>query len=245
VAVISETAARIFFPNEDPIGKRVKQGWPEGNNPWREIVGIVGDVREDGLDTGPVSEIYVPESQDAWNQLFVVMRGSIPPESLLPAAIKTIRDLDKDQPIFSVETMDKVLDDSMASRKFAMTLLGLFAALAFILAAVGVYGVISYSVSQRAKEIGIRMALGARRAQVLRLVIQEGLAVAAIGIAIGFIVATGITRAMSRFLFGVSHLDLPTYAIASGFLIFIALLASFAPASRAAGIDPSTVLHQE
>jgi putative ABC transport system permease protein len=245
VAVISETAARIFFPNEDPIGKRVKQGWPEGNNPWREIVGVVGDVREDGLDTGPVSEIYVPESQDAWNQLFVVMRTSIPSESLLPAAIKTIRDLDKDQPIFSVATMDKLLDESMASRRFSRTLLGLFAALAFILAAVGVYGVISYSVSQRAKEIGIRMALGARRDQVLRLVIREGLAMAAIGVAVGFIIAMGATRAMSNFLFGVSHLDLLTYSIASVFLILVALLASFAPASRAADIDPSAILHQE
>jgi putative ABC transport system permease protein len=245
VAVISETAARIFFPNEDPIGKRVKQGWPESTNPWREIVGVVGDVREDGLDTGPVSEIYVPESQDAWNQLFVVMRTSIPSELLLPSVIKTIRDLDKDQPIFSVETMDKLLDESMASRRFSMTLLGLFAALAFILAAVGVYGVISYSVSQRAKEIGIRMALGARRDQVLRLVIREGLAMAAIGVAVGFIIAMGITRAMSNFLFGVSHVDLLTYSIASVFLILVALLASFAPASRAAGIDPSAILHQD
>jgi putative ABC transport system permease protein len=126
-----------------------------------------------------------------------------------------------------------------------MTLLGLFAALAFIRTAVGVYGVISYSVSQRAKEIGIRMALGARRDQVLRLVIREGLAMAAIGVAVGLIIAMGATRAMSNFLFGVSHLDLLTYSITSVFLIFVALLASFAPASRAAGIDPSAILHQE
>ncbi len=245
VAVISETAARRFFPNEDPIGKRLKQGWPESKTPWREIVGVVGDVREDGLDTGPVSEIYVPESQDAWNQLFVVMRTSVASESLLPAATRTIRQLDKDQPVFSVQTMDKVLNNSTASRRFSMTLLGLFAALAFILAAVGVYGVISYSVSQRAKEIGIRMALGARRNQVVHLVVREGLLMAAIGVATGFVIAFGVTRAMSNLLFGVSHLDPLTYAIAGAFLTLVALLASFAPAARAAGIDPSAVLHQE
>jgi len=245
VAVISETAARRFFPNEDPIGKRLKQGWPETKSPWREIVGVVGDVREDGLDTGPVSEIYVPESQDAWNQLFVVIRTAIPSESLLPAAMKTIRNLDKDQPVFSVQTMDKVLSDSMASRRFSMTLLGLFAGLAFILAAVGVYGVISYSVSRRAQEIGIRMALGARRQQVVRLVLHEALATTAIGIVIGLIIAIVFTRAMSGLLFGISNLDIPTYAIASCFLILVALTASFAPAFRAATIDPSLVLHQE
>ncbi|HXC42464.1 MAG TPA: ABC transporter permease, partial [Candidatus Dormibacteraeota bacterium] len=219
VAVISETTARRFFPNEDPIGKQLKQGWPESKSAWRQIVGVVGDVREDGLDTGPVSEIYVPESQDAWNQLFVVIRTAIPSESLLPAAMKTIRDLDKDQPVFSVQTMDKVLSDSMASRRFSMTLLGLFAGLAFILAAVGVYGVISYSVSRRAQEIGIRMALGASRQQVVRLVLHEGLATTAIGIVIGLIIAIVFTRAMSRLLFGISNLDIPTYAIASCLLI--------------------------
>lgn len=245
VALISESAARRFFSDEDPIGKRLKQGWPESKTSWREIIGVVGDVREDGLDTGAVSEIYVPESQDAWNQLFVVMRTSIAPDSLLPAAIKTIRLLDKDQPVFSMQTMDKVLNDSMASRRFSMSLLGLFAALAFILAAVGVYGVISYSVSQRAKEIGIRMALGARRDQVVRLVVREGLLMAALGVAIGFVIAFGATRAMSNLLFGVSHLDLVTYSVAGGFLTLVALLASFAPASRASSIDPSAVLHQE
>jgi putative ABC transport system permease protein len=245
IAVISATAARRFFPNEDAIGKRLKQGWPEDNSPWREIVGVVGDVREDGLDTGPVSEIYVPESQDAWNQLFVVMRGSVASESLLPMAMKTIRDLDKNQPIFSAQTMDTVLETSMASRRFSMTLLGLFAALAFILAAVGVYGVISYSVSRRAQEIGIRMALGARRDQVIRLVLREGITMAGIGVGVGLLIAMAATRAMSSLLFGVSTIDIPTYGIASCFLIFVALAASFAPASRAARMDPSEILHQE
>jgi len=245
VAVISETAARRFFPNEDPIGKQVKQGWPEQKTPWREIVGVVADVREDGLDTGPVSEIYLPESQESWNQLFVVMRTFIPAESVLPAAARTIRDMDKDQPIFSVQTMDKLLHESMASRRFSMILLGLFAALAFILAAVGVYGVINYSVSQRAKEIGIRMALGAPRDHVVRLVVREGLMMAAIGVAVGLLIAIGVTRAMSNLLFGVSNLDFLTYAVAGAFLILVALLASFVPAAQAAGIDPSTVLHQD
>ena len=245
VVVVSETAARRFFPNEDPIGKRLKQGWPETKGPWREIVGVVGDVREDGLDAGPVSEIYVPETQDAWNQLFVVIRTVIDPASLLPAAVKTVREVDKDQPIFSVQTMDKVLADSMVSRRFSMTLLGLFAGLAFTLAGVGVYGVISYSVSQRAQEIGIRMALGARRDQVISLVVLEGMAMAAIGIAIGLIMAILVTRAISSLLFGVSNIDIPTYTIASCLLILVALAASFAPAFRAATIDPSTILRQE
>jgi len=245
VAVISETAARRFFPNEDPIGKRLKQGWPESKGPWREVVGVVGDVREDGLDTGPVSEIYVPERQDAWNQLFVVVRTTINSESVLPVAIRTVRSLDKDQPIFSVQTMDKVLSDSMESRRFSMTMLGLFAALAFILAAVGVYGLISYSVSRRSQEIGIRMALGARRDQVIRLLVREGMATAAIGVSVGLAIALVATRAMSSLLFGVSNVDLPTYAVASVFLILVALAASFAPASRAAAIDPSSALRQE
>jgi putative ABC transport system permease protein len=245
VAVISETAARRFFPNEDPIGKRLKQGWPESKGPWREIVGVVGDVREDGLDGGAISEIYVPESQDAWNQLFVVIRTTIDPGVVLPAAIRTIRDLDKDQPVFSVQSMDKVLADSMASRRFSMILLGLFAALAFTLAAVGVYGVISYSVSRRAQEIGIRMALGARRSQIIRLVVGEGAAMAAVGVGSGLILAMVVTRAIASLLFAVSTVDVPTYAVASCFLILIALAASIVPAFRAASTDPSAVLHQE
>jgi putative ABC transport system permease protein len=245
VAVISETAARRFFPNEDPIGKLLKQGWPETEGPWREIVGVVGDVREDGLDTGLVSEIYVPETQDAWNQVFVVLRTAINSESVLPAAIRTVRSLDKDQPIFSVQTMDKVLSGSMEARRFSMTLLGLFAALAFILAAVGVYGLISYAVSRRSQEIGIRMALGASRDQVIRLVVREGMATAATGIVVGLAIALIATRAMSALLFGVSNVDLPTYAIASAFLILVALAASFAPASRAAAVDPCSALRQE
>jgi putative ABC transport system permease protein len=192
-----------------------------------------------------VSEIYVPKRQDAWNQVFVVIRTAINSESVLPAAIRSVRSLDKDQPIFSVQTMDKVVSDSMESRRFSMTLLGLFAALAFILAAVGVYGLISYSVSQRSQEIGIRMALGARRDQVIRLVVREGMATAAIGVAVGLALALVATRAMSSLLFGVSNVDLPTYAVASVFLILVALAASFAPASRAAAIDPSSALRQE
>jgi putative ABC transport system permease protein len=160
-------------------------------------------------------------------------------------AIRTVRSLDKDQLIFSVQTMDKVLSDSMESRRFSMTMLGLFAALAFVLSAVGVYGLISYSVSRRSQEIGIRMALGARRDQVIRLVVREGMAMAAIGVAVGLAIALVATRAMSSLLFGVFDVDLPTYAIASVFLILVALAASFAPAARAAAIDPSSALRQE
>jgi predicted permease len=245
VVVINENAARRFFPNDDPIGRRVKQGWPESPTPWREIVGVVGDVKEDGLDSELVSEIYVPESQETWNQMFVVIRTVTDPVSLLPAARKTVRDLDKDLPVFSARTMDKLLYDSIASRRFSMILLGLFAALAFLLAAVGVYGVISYSVSQRKQEIGIRVALGAGPGQVVRLILREGMTVAAIGATAGLAMAIGVTRAMSSLLFGISSIDVPTYAIATGFLTLVALAASYGPATRATGIDPAVALRQE
>lgn len=245
VAVISETAARRFFPNEDPIGRRVKQGWPESHTPWREIVGVVGDVREDGLDSETISEMYVPESQETWNQMFVVVRTATDPESLLPAARKTVRELDKALPIFSVQTMDKLLFHSLASRRFSVTLLGLFAALAFVLAAVGVFGVISYSVSQRTQEIGIRVALGAGRGQVMRLVVGEGMTVAAIGVAAGLAIAMSVTRLMSSLLFGISSTDILTYVIATGLLTLVALAASYVPASRATAIDPAIALRQE
>jgi predicted permease len=245
VMAINEAAAKKFFPDEDPLGKRIKQAWPESPGPWREIVGVVGNVKQNGLDTGELAEIYLPHTQNTWNSMTMVMRTSVPPASMFPAAKAAIQEIDRELPISAVHTMDEYLVQSLGRRNFTMMLLGIFAGMALLLAGVGMYGVIAYSLSQRIPEFGIRVALGARRADVVKLVVGEGMVTAAIGILLGLGAAFPLTRMTASLLYGVGAYDPLSFALVCVVIVTIAIAASLVPAYRATRVDPLAALRQE
>jgi len=227
------------------LGKRITfQGGP--NNPiWREIVGIVGHVKHNGLEGESRVQYYIPHSQVQNAFMTLVVRTSGDPASLTGAVRGAISGLDKDLPVFRVKTMEQFVSDSMAQRRFAMTLVGIFAAVAMALACVGLYGVLSYSITQRSHEIGIRMALGAQISDVLRLVVGEGMLLALAGVAIGSVASFLLTRLMASLLFGVTPGDPLTFATIAASLTLVALVACFAPARRATRVDPIVALRYE
>lgn len=245
--VVSDSFARRFFPDEDPIGKRVEFGWmTEG---WQEIVGVAGDVKHSGLDQPSLPATYVPYRQQpalaARVGRTVVIRAAGEPESLLAAVREQVFALDRDQPISALRTMDEVMSRSIATRRLTTSLLGALAAVALLLAAVGLYGLVSHLVVQRTHEIGIRMALGARRGQVLRQVVSRGVVLALAGTACGLAASAALARLMSSLLYEVSATDPPTFAAVPVVLVAVALAASLLPARRAARLDPTTALRAE
>ena len=245
VAIIDETMARKYWPDEDPMGKRITfQGGP--NNPiWREIVGIVGHVKHRGLEGESRVQYYIPHSQTQNAFMSLVVRASVDPTSLTGAVRGAISGLDKDLPVFRVKTMEQFVSESMAQRRFAMALVGIFAAVALALACVGLYGVLSYSITQRFREIGIRMALGASGADVLRLVVGQGMLLALAGVALGSVAAFLLTRLMANLLFAVTASDPLTFVTIASLLTLVALVACFAPARRATKVDPIEALRYE
>jgi putative ABC transport system permease protein len=245
VTVINETMARRFWPNEDPIGKRLKQGWPEDKNPWREVIGVVADVKLNGVDSETPLQAYLPMSQEPSRYLGLIVRTVGDPLLAASMVEQTIYSIDKDLPIFDIRSMDQMLGNAIAQQRLTMVLLAGFAVLALVLAAVGIYGVISYSVTQRTHEIGIRIAMGAQARDVLRLIIGQGMLLTLIGIAAGLITSLAITRLMKSLLFGVSETDPLTYISLSIVLLFVALLACYIPARRAIRIDPMVALRHE
>ncbi|HEX8459368.1 MAG TPA: ABC transporter permease [Pyrinomonadaceae bacterium] len=245
VAVISETMARRFWPNQDPTGKRFTPGSLTSTDPgdWITVVGVAKDVRQFELVADPKPQMYLPYVQAEFfapNDL--VISTDLEPLSLAASVRRTVLEVDKDQPISDIRTMEDIVSESVARQRFSMLLLGIFAALALVLAAVGIYGVMSYSVAQRTREFGIRMALGARRSDVLRLAVGQGVKLVLIGIAIGLGAAFILTRVMSSLLFGVSATDPLTFITISLVLTGVAALASFIPARRATKIDPMLAL---
>jgi putative ABC transport system permease protein len=246
--IINQTLARRFWPNENPIGKRIKQGGQQSPYPWRTIVGVAGDVRHSGFETDIMPEIFVPYldmRKPLMNALFLVVRTNSEPMSLVAAVRAAVAALDPDQAVSSIRTLEERVALSVAERRFNMLLLGLFSAIALVLAAVGIYSVMAYSVTQRTHEIGIRMALGAQTRDVLKLVVGQGMVLALIGVVIGLGAALGLTRLMSSLLFEVSATDPLTFALTAALLAAVALLACYVPARRATKVDPMVALRYE
>jgi putative ABC transport system permease protein len=246
VAIIDETLARRYWPDESPLGKRIAVDRDNDGRPnWREIVGVAGHVKLYGLDADARIQIYVPYTQLPASVMTLVIRSETDPLGLVAAVREQVLSIDGDQPLGNVMTFEEVLEQSTADRRFSMLLFAIFAVVALVLAAVGIYGVISYMVTQRTHEIGIRMALGARPGDVLRLVMGRAMMLAVAGIVSGVVAAFGLTRLMTSFLFQVSTTDSITFVIISLFLAAVALLASYIPARRATRVDPMVALRYE
>lgn len=248
-AIINETMARQYWPGESAVGKRFKLGGTNSTKLWMTVVGIIGDIKEMGLEAAPKAEMFFPYQQlpeTLWNMpRDLTVRTSGDPLSVTAAVRQAIWAVDPAQPISNVRTMEEILSEEVAQRRIGMTLLVAFAGLALLLASLGIYGVLSYSVTQRTQEIGIRMALGAGRNDVLRQVMGGGLRLAGAGVAIGLIVSFALTRLMTGLLFGVSASDPRTLIGVTVLLIAVALLACYIPARRATKIDPMIALRYE
>lgn len=243
VAVISETMARRFWPNEDPIGKRFTPGDASRDDQWIQVIGVVNDVRQFQLTAEPRPQMYLTYEQVGFfAPRFLVVRTDVEPSSLAGAVRQAVWEIDKDQPVSNIQTMEEVVSESIARQRFSMLLLAIFAGVALVLAAVGIYGVMSYSVAQRTHEIGIRMALGAQTGTVLKLAVGHGLKLLLAGIVIGLVAASLLTRLMSTLLFGVTPTDPLTFTAISLILLAVGLLASYIPARRATKVDPVIAL---
>lgn len=250
VTIVNEAFVRHYFPNEEPLGRRLKLGHPP--RIWRgqrfnsfEIVGVVRDVKSAGLDANTEPTYYVPATQAPLQDMSLLVRTSTEPTSIVPALRQAVWSIDPNQPISNVNTMEQIVSDSIGKPRLNMTLMALFGALAMILAAIGIYGLLSYTVTQRTQEMGIRMALGAQAGDVLRLVLKQGMALAVIGQAIGVIGALALTRLIRGLLFGVTPTDFTIFAGVVVVLTTIALFACYLPARRATKVDPLKALRYE
>jgi putative ABC transport system permease protein len=246
VVILSESMARYFFKDENAIGRHVS--WKQFNGNWSqpaEIVGIAADSRADGIDKQPVHTIYLPYTQVGAPSTVLVRSATGTPDRLAPHVIETIRQLDPNRPIDHIQSLEEIRDESIAPQRLNATLIGMFAALALAIATVGVAGVLAFSVSQRTNELGIRMALGAERGTILRMILGEGAAMALVGLAIGGIAAVPLSGLLNGLLFGIEPADPLTIAGAALLLVAVALVAAWLPARRATTIDPISALRAE
>jgi putative ABC transport system permease protein len=246
VAIINETMARQFWPGENALVKRFKLGSDDAQNPWVAVVGVVGDVKEMGLEAPAKAEMFFPYQQlprMLWNMpRDLAVRTTGDPMSVAAAVRQAVWSVDRNQPVSNIRTMDEILAEEVAQRRIGIALLAAFAALALALASLGIYGVLSYSVAQRVREIGVRMALGAGRKDVLRMALADGMRLAAAGVAVGLGTSFALTRLMASLLFGVSASDPLTLGGVTLLLIAVALVACFIPARRATKVDPMVAL---
>ena len=243
VAIIDESTAQKYWPNRDPLGRRVRFR-RDPSKPWTTIVGIVKDIKSDGLDIDGVPHIYVPSYQDSNRRLSVVLRTSLPAAALEPRIRRDVQSIDPGLPVFGVASMNDVLDRSLASRRFSADLVGGFAGLAALLASIGIYGLLAYMVGQSSREIGIRMALGARREDILRMFLRRAVVLAGAGVVIGLVLAASSASVMASLLYGVRPHDPAVFLIVPLLLFAVAVLASYLPARRATKVDPVLALRE-
>jgi len=252
VVIVNEELARLYWPGQDPLGKQLQPGAPGGTSPWLTVVGVAGNVHSQGQDQGFHAETYVPCAQYPWlagllgpEHLLVRTSPAAKPESLIRAIVREVRRLDTGVPVADILTMDQVAREPVATQRMVMALMLSFAVLALVLSALGTYSVLSYSIAQRTQEIGMRMALGAQRGSVLRLVVGGGVRLAALGIALGIVAALALTRLMTDLLFGVRATDPVTFGAVTAVLVVSSLVASYIPARRAVNVDPIVALRHE
>jgi predicted permease len=243
VAIIDETTARKYWPTRDPLGRRLQFG-QDPTEPRVMVVGIVKDIKNDGLDIAGIPHIYVPIYQSLHKNISVVLRTSLPAKVLEPQIRHEIQSIDPGLPVFNISSMNDVLDRSLASRRFSADLVGGFAGVALLLASIGIYGLSAYMVGQRSREIGIRMALGARRWDVLKLILGKGVVLASVGIVAGVVVSAATASMMASLLYGVHPHDLLVFLAVPLLLFAVAVLASYLPARRAANVDPIFALRE-
>jgi putative ABC transport system permease protein len=243
VVIIDETTARKYWPTWDPLGQRLRFG-ADLTEPRMTVVGIVKDIKSDGLDIDGIPHIYVPVYQSPDRDLSIVLRTSLPAKVLEPQIRHEIQSIDPGLPAFNVSSMNDVVDRSLASRRFSADLVGGFAGLALLLASIGIYGLLAYMVGQRAREIGVRMALGARRWDVLKLILGKGVVLAGVGIVVGVIFSAATASLMASLLYGVHPHDLLVFLAVPLLLFAVAVLASYLPARRATKVDPIVALRE-
>jgi putative ABC transport system permease protein len=245
IAVINQAAARTYWPNQDPVGKRVGVRFRGAKPDWTTIVGVIADARTESLADAGVPQVYFDIYQRPAKFLAFYLRGQVDPAAI-PAQVRTqIQAVDAELPVFRAETLDDVLSSSLSVRRFSMEMVALFAATALLLAALGIYGTVSYLVNEQSREIAIRLALGAQRRNILKMVLRQGLTLATAGAGVGLVGALIVSHLMAGLLYGVSPDDLTTFAGVTIVLTSVALAASYIPALRAMRLDPITTLHSE
>ena len=246
VCLIDETFAKTHWPGESPIGKRVKFGnLTDATTPWMEVVGVVAHVKNYGVDQPSRVEIYLPMYQRNSNSATIVVETGGDPASLSAGLREAVHSVDPDLPLFAVRTLDEIQASQTAPRRLAVVLRSVFSAVALLLAAIGIYGVVSYAVALRTQEIGIRMALGAKRDDISRMVLRFGVRMSLIGVTVGLVAAFGLARTMAGLLFQTSTADPPTFSIVPLLLMAVAILACWVPARRATRVDPLVALRTE
>jgi putative ABC transport system permease protein len=245
VVVINETFARGFFSQGEAIGQRIKLGAPGSPRPWMLIAGVVKDVKSDGLDTESMPEMYMPYSQNVSSGMTLVVRTLSNPSNSVAAVREQVQAIDKDQPVYDIRTLAQLLGEAIAQRRLNMLLLGAFALIALLLATSGIFGLMTYTVTQRTHEIGIRMALGAQKSDILKLIFGRGMSLTLIGLMVGLAAAFALTRLMSSLLFNVSATDPLTFLSVALLLAAVALVACYIPARRAMKVDPLIALRYE
>ena len=235
VLIVNETFARQFWPGQNPVGKHVIVGrWTEGG----EVIGVADDIKNRGVGQDPQPQVYIPFAQLPWNNMYLLVRTAVPPHTLVSQIRQQVSSVDPDQPVTGIATVEELMDTSRTQPRFIMLLLALFSMTALLLAIIGIYGVLAYSVAQRQHELGIRLALGAKSADILRLVVRQGLLLAAVGVAIGLAAALLMTQLMSSLLYKVSTHDLATFVLAPAVFLLVAVFTSYVPARRATRVDP-------
>lgn len=247
VAIISEQVGQYYFPNQDPLGKNIRLGSPEEWGPWVSVVGVVPDVRFEDLNVAPAMQVYTPHLQGlqvggSLSNMMLAVRTTVDPSSLTGSIKQQVWSLDKDQPVTNISTLSQLVSDSLAQRRFIMLLLVAFSLMALLLAVIGLYGTLSYMVTQRRHEIATRMALGAQQLDVLKLIIRQGMVLVLIGVGLGLLLSYFLSRLVASLLYGVSPSDPLTFLGVPALIALISLLASFVPAYRASRVDPHKIL---